>query len=299
MYKRPVIITGVLVVMMMMFVALFHMSTDDDEDILSSFYHTTNSYSFGYTTAEVSTYTIASNVEPEADPDADATTGTSGSSSSTSPSMPGIGNHTHIAWNQYRLDSSKSMRLGTTTLGGGGCGWCSLSAAMAYLCPSVCANRSPVDWLQDSVLDSVECNWVGGVGMLHSAPEAWFNVINSLPGQPYGEYTCVNTGASTTSACLDIVLQNAGDTNKCVLISSGNGGDTLFTGGGHMIMVLDLVQENGITCMHIADSSTKAKSNLGKATWEEMVNFGFPTNVTELNGKPYAWKAAWVITRTK
>lgn len=86
MYKRPVIITGVLVVMMMMFVALFHMSTDDDEDILSSFYHTTNSYSFGYTTAEVSTYTIASNVEPEADPDA----GTNGSPPSMSPSMPGV-----------------------------------------------------------------------------------------------------------------------------------------------------------------------------------------------------------------
>ena len=199
-----------------------------------------------------------------------------------------ISSHGHIAYKQSSYSNSISSGA---TISGEGCGWCSLTSAMAELNPDVCGSINPADWL--SIMDSsVKSKW-GSSGMSWSGPSAWVSRINALG--TYGTYTCTQVDhGENTSAYIDLVKTVAGDSNKVVIISSSNG---LFTSGGHIICVVDYTDDGAGGYMHVCDSAGIAASNCG-ISWDEFSSFNLPASTTSYNGKDYHWKQAWIIERT-
>ena len=206
---------------------------------------------------------------------------------STPPPNSGIG-HNHVYWNQNDYSDIISS---TTSIADGGCGWCSLTSMMAYFCPNECASRKPPDWF-DEMGSSVRAYWSGG-SMDWGAPQAWISQINTLG--KYGQYTMLEsvTGRSDQSvAILKMIKKYAGDPNTVVVLSTSTG---LFTGGGHIIIAVDLTDDGEY--FHLCNSSGRAAANMG-ITWDESNQYDYPFNVTSLNGHPYFMKCAWVIQRT-
>lgn len=200
------------------------------------------------------------------------------------------GTHEHVAYKQSEFIDRISSGA---TVAGAGCGWCSLTAAAAELCPSMCGGITPVDWLNTSMANVGESYW-GSNGMSWSGPEAWIREMNNIG--IYGTYSVVIKGEGVP--CIDVVkaiMSYAGDPDKVVVISASAG---LFTTGGHIMCVTDLEGNS----FHIADSSNLAGSKLG-LNWEDVCNYNFPgidendSYVTGLNGNSYSFKCYWVISR--
>lgn len=200
------------------------------------------------------------------------------------------GTHEHVAYKQSEFMERISAGA---SLAGAGCGWCSLTAAAAELCPSMCGGITPVDWLNTSMSNVGEAYWSSD-GMYWGGPEAWIKEMNNIG--IYGKYSVIAKGEGVH--CIDVVkaiMSYAGDSDKVVIISASAG---LFTNGGHIMCVTDLEGDS----FHIADSSNLAGSKLGMS-WEDVCNYNFPgidengSYVTGLNGNPYSFKCYWVISR--
>lgn len=199
---------------------------------------------------------------------------------------PVVGGHNHVHWRQKNY----SNKIYISTISGGGCGWCSLVGAMAYLNPDKCANLSPVDWLSIQS-SSVKHNWAGS-GMGWGAPKQWIDHVNSLG--TYGKYKLLaeSTGSSNnTSNILKVIEKYAKDPDKAVILSCSSG---LFTSAGHIICCTDLSDDG--KSFHISDSSGRASGYLG-ITWDDSAKYDFPLNKTSLCGRSYYFKCYWVIQR--
>lgn len=176
------------------------------------------------------------------------------------------------------------------TISGSGCGWCSLSAMMSNLNTEKCGSMTPVDWL-GIIPDDVKSLWNSGK-MDWSAPEAWVNAINAN-GQ-YGTYTVASkVESASSSTCMDLIRQYAGQANTMILVSSSTG---LFTSGGHILCIACKFEDNGVKYFHTIDSSNIASSNLGQ-TWPYSNTVSMPLDSDNLNGKPYNLKCVWVIQK--
>lgn len=199
------------------------------------------------------------------------------------------GTHEHVAYKQTDFIRDVNSR---TSIAEAGCGWCSLTSAMAELNPAMCGGITPVDWTETEMSIVGESYWGQG-GMSWSGPSAWIDTINEIG--IYGKYTIKSIGGTDTTSCVKAIMDNAGDENTVVIISAGKG---LFTGSGHIICVTDTVGNN----FHVADSSTKAAKYLGQ-NWEDMISYEFPgidkngNIVTSINDYPYNFKCYWVIHR--
>lgn len=196
------------------------------------------------------------------------------------------GTHEHVAYKQK--DFIKDINM-NTSIAGAGCGWCSLTSAMAELNPTMCGGLSPVDWLETEMKAVGESYWGEG-GMSWSGPYKWIEVINNIG--LYGFYEIIDEGAGVPSSSVkNAISKYADDNDKVVIISAAPG---LFTGGGHIMCVTDLSDDK--QSFHIADSSTKA-SNYLELEWEDMKNYNFPLDVDNINGYEYNFKCYWVIQR--
>ena len=202
------------------------------------------------------------------------------------------GTHEHVAYKQ--TDFIKNINS-STTLAGAGCGWCSLTAAMAELNPVMCGGITPVDWISTEMKVVGEAYWTGDDGMYHGGPSKWIDTINNIG--TYGTYEVIENQSASSTRCLQAIAEYAGDTDKVVLLSAAPG---LFTSGGHIMVATDLSDDG--RSFHLSDSSTYASSRL-KQDWEIMSSFDFPLfddngdYVTGINNYSYAFKAYWVIQR--
>ena len=200
-----------------------------------------------------------------------------------------IGTHEHVAYKQSEFIHDIN---GNTSIAGAGCGWCSLTSAMAELNPAMCGGITPVDWLS-TPMEKVGSSYWGSGGMAWAGPEAWIDTINDIG--IYGIYSVIDKGEGTTSAdVVEAIMKYADDPTNVVVVSANPG---LFTSGGHIMCVTDL---NG-DYFHIADSSTRASDTLG-IKWENMCNYDFPGFVngsyqTSIDGYKYNFKCYWVIHR--
>ena len=196
------------------------------------------------------------------------------------------GSHEHVAYNQYDFQRDLSL---SASLAGAGCGWCSLTSAMAELNPTMCGGISPADWL-DTEMKAVGESYWGSDGMSWSGPDRWINTINDIG--LYGEYEIIDSSTGCPSGdVVEAIKTYAGDNDKVVIVSAAPG---LFTGGGHIMCVTDL-SEDGLY-FHIADSSPRASKNLD-LEWEDMYHYDFPIDKDNINGYYYNFKCYWVIQR--
>lgn len=210
--------------------------------------------------------------------------------------MPTVSDHNHIA---YKQNDYSGKRISTgATISGEGCGWCSLTCAMAYLNPSQCASITPADWL-NIMPNDVKGNWGSG-GMGVGGPSAWVHIVDSMGD--YGHYKIIesNTAYQRNSPLhIDVLRKYAGDPDKCVVLSCTSG---LFTKGGHIILCTDIVEENGVIYAHISDSSRRAANRIG-IDWGLNSYYNYPIYsngqyITSCAGFEYEWKCSWVIQRT-
>lgn len=196
------------------------------------------------------------------------------------------GTHEHVAYRQTDFQRDVSLNA---SLAGAGCGWCSLTSAMAELNPTMCGGLSPVDWL-DTEMKAVGESYWGSDGMSWSGPYKWIDTINGIG--LYGSYEIIDEGAGVPSSDVKAAIAKyADDTDKVVIISAAPG---LFTGGGHIMCVTDLSDDRN--SFHIADSSGKAAGYLGMK-WEDMSAYDFPLEVDSIDGYAYNFKCYWVIQR--
>ncbi len=205
-----------------------------------------------------------------------------------------VSNHNHIAYRQSEYDTS--IRISSScTLNRGGCGWCSLTCAMAELNPSVCGSITPVDWLP-IMPDEVRNCW-GSDGMGYGAVNKWIEHVNSLG--IYGKYSIVESaGSLQPPAVLDKIREYAAKQDCVVIFRAGTG---LFTQAtGHIMLATDLSSDG--SSFHVDDSSGTCNRYLNSANitdveWKDMRRFDMPLNVTELGGHSYNVTAYWVIRR--
>lgn len=196
------------------------------------------------------------------------------------------GSHEHIAYNQYEFQRDLSL---SATLAGAGCGWCSLTSAMAELNPTMCGGISPADWL-DTEMKAVGESYWGSDGMSWSGPGRWIKTINEIG--LYGTYEIIDykTGCPSDDV-IEAIRNYAADEDKVVLVSAAPG---LFTSGGHIMCVTDLTTDS--KNFHIADSSPRAANNL-HLLWEEMYSYDFPIDSDGVGEHKYNFKCYWVIQR--
>lgn len=200
-----------------------------------------------------------------------------------------LGSHEHVAYKQSEFIHDIN---GDTSIAGAGCGWCSLTSAMAELNPAMCGGITPVDWL-DTPMNKVGSSYWGQGGMSWSGPEAWITTINDIG--IYGSYSVIDKGEGVTSkSVVEAIMKYAGETDNVVIISASSG---LFTDGGHIMCVTDLDGDY----FHIADSSGHAANVLGE-DWGSMCQYKFPgisngSYVTSVSGNNYNFKCYWVIHR--
>lgn len=200
-----------------------------------------------------------------------------------------LGTHEHVAYKQSEFIHDIS---GDVSIAGAGCGWCSLTSAMAELNPAMCGGITPVDWLS-TPMNSVGSSYWGQGGMSWSGPDAWIDAINEI--EIYGRYSVIAKGEGVTSSdVVEAISTYAGESDNVVIVSASSG---LFTNGGHIMCVTDL---NG-DYFHLADSSTLASNVLG-VDWSEMNMYNFPYKeegkfVTGVGGYSYNFKCYWVIHR--
>lgn len=198
------------------------------------------------------------------------------------------GTHEHVAYKQSEFIHDIN---GDTSIAGAGCGWCSLTAAMAELNPAMCGGITPVDWLGTPMNKVGQAYWGQG-GMAWSGPEAWISTINDIG--IYGTYFIIDSGAVSSSSVVEAIMKYAGDPSNVVVVSASKG---LFTNGGHIMCVTDLDGDY----FHISDSSTRS-SNYLNVSWDKMSMYNFPglhdgKIVTGVNGYNYNFKCYWVIHR--
>ena len=199
------------------------------------------------------------------------------------------GTHEHVAYKQSEFIHDIN---GDASISGAGCGWCSLTSAMAELNPSMCGGITPVDWLS-TPMNEVGSSYWGSNGMAWSGPKAWINTINGIG--IYGKYSVIAKGEGVSSATVvEAIMKYAGDKDNVVIVSASPG---LFTTGGHIMCVTDIDGDY----FHIADSSTLASGYLG-IQWDDMCNYNFPgisdgSYVLETEGYKYNFKCYWVIHR--
>lgn len=200
-----------------------------------------------------------------------------------------IGTHEHVAYKQSEFIHDIN---GDTSIAGAGCGWCSLTSAMAELNPAMCGGITPVDWL-DTPMSKVGSHYWGSGGMSWAGPAAWINTINDIG--IYGTYKVIASGEGISSKeVVKAIMEYADDPTNVVVVSASSG---LFTTGGHIMCVTDLDGDY----FHIADSSGLAASYLG-LDWADMRQYNFPgikdgSYVTSLDGYSYNFKCYWVIHR--
>ena len=202
-------------------------------------------------------------------------------------------NHQHYA---IRQSDPKwgSLALGKTTVSGGGCGFCSLIAALAEL-SGVC--WTPQDFLAAFPSAYFDRNWIGR-GMEHAAVPEFVAELNSKG--KYGHYALIASVTGPTNECLKLVEQYAADKDKVVILSTGlDTSSCLFTDHRHIICCTDLSDDK--KSFHISDSSGMSASKLGKS-WDEMYKFDFPLYsgsdyCTSYGGYEYIIKNAWVIQK--
>lgn len=199
------------------------------------------------------------------------------------------GTHEHIAYKQSEFIHDIS---GNASIAGAGCGWCSLTSAMAELNPAMCGGITPVDWLSTPMSSVGEAYWGSG-GMYWSGPEAWIDTINEIG--IYGTYSVMDKGEGVSSKdVVEAIMKYAGAVDKVVVVSASAG---LFTNGGHIMCVTDTEGD----FFHIADSSTRAADYLN-IPWSDMCNYNVPGYVngelaTSVNGYTYNFKCYWVICK--
>lgn len=199
-----------------------------------------------------------------------------------------IGTHEHVAYKQTEFIHDIN---GNTSIAGAGCGWCSLTSAMAELNPAMCGGITPVDWL-DTPMSAVGSSYWGSGGMSWGGPDAWISTINDIG--IYGKYSVLEGGGASSIDVVKAIMKYADDPTNVVVVSASPG---LFTSGGHIMCVTDL---NG-DYFHIADSSTRASDYLG-IKWEDMSKYDFPGIIdgvyqTSIDGYNYNFKGYWVIHR--
>ena len=215
----------------------------------------------------------------------------------TTPDGWNSSNHNHYA---IRQGNYSNVQLGkpSGTVSNNGCGLCSLIAATAELAD---VTYTPENF-KSSFPNTINVGWDNGnsngfymAGVTQFAADA--TASSHIPGT----YTVTETFSgtpnsdSTTQEILGMIMEHCGDENKIAIIStcgdnSGNykNSNGLFTGGGHIICVTDLVvDEDGYTYMHLSDSSGVAAWNLGK-DWSSMSNLNIP--IKDNNGN-YIYKA--------
>lgn len=200
-----------------------------------------------------------------------------------------LGTHEHVAYKQSEFIHDIN---GNTSIADAGCGWCSLTAAMAELNPAMCGGITPVDWLSTPMNSVGESYWGSG-GMSWAGPEAWINTINDI--EIYGTYSVIAKGEGVSSkSVVEAIMMYADDPTNVVVVSASNG---LFTNGGHIMCVTDLDGDY----FHLSDSSGRAADYLS-TSWSAMCNYNFPgiineEYVTQVNGYNYNFKCYWVIHR--
>lgn len=199
---------------------------------------------------------------------------------------PPVVDHNHY---YYKQTNYSNVLSGRSTISSSGCGWVSMTVAMAELNSSKFGGYNPASWVT-IMPTNVKNLWSGGMNW--TAPSEWVKYVNTH--NLGGQYTCRQVGTSFEQAIKD----NAGSSNKVVLVSCNPG---LFTGGGHIICVTDLIEENGKTYMHISDSSGVAARHLG-INYDDAKSYSFPLHdgssyVKSLNGYNYAFKQAWIIEK--
>lgn len=200
-----------------------------------------------------------------------------------------LGTHEHVAYRQSEFIHDIN---GDASIAGAGCGWCSLTSAMAELNPAMCGGITPVDWLS-TPMNKVGSSYWGEGGMFWSGPEAWINTINDIG--IYGKYSVIDKGEGVPSAdVVKAIMTYAGESDNVVIVSATKG---LFTNGGHIMCVTDLEGNH----FHIADSSGRAADYL-RMSWSDMCNYNFPGlsdngYVTGVAGYDYNFKCFWVLHR--
>lgn len=191
-------------------------------------------------------------------------------------------NHNHYAIKQGNY---ANVPLGIDNVSNNGCGLCSLIAATAELSG---VTFEPQDFI-NTFPSTVATGWQNGTsnnfymsGVSAFATEA--TASSAVPGTYSASVKVSGNGSYSdelTKSCIDAIIANCGDENKVAIIStSGNGdwetSDGLFTGGGHIICVTDIITESdGTISMHLSDSSGVSAKLLGKE-WREMANVNIP-----------------------
>lgn len=200
-----------------------------------------------------------------------------------------VGTHEHVAYRQSEFIHDIN---GDASIAGAGCGWCSLTSAMAELNPSMCGGITPVDWL-NTEMKSIGSSYWGSGGMYWSGPKAWVDTINDIG--VYGTYSIIDKGEGVSSnTVVEAIMKYAGDVNNVVIVSASHG---LFTDGGHIMCVTDLDGDY----FHIADSSGRAADYLNQ-NWSDMRSYNFPgvvngSVVDGIGDYLYNFKCYWVIHR--
>lgn len=267
-------IAGSLLVFIIAFTGLTYNSNDYDSSAIVSNYKKTLAPSRTNTVQTLSE--AISNSESKVD---------------STPDMNSASGHNHVHWKQGNYGNAiYSTSVKTTTIAGGGCGWCSLTCLMAYLCPTECAAKEPPEWL-DIMGDDVRRYWSGG-SMSWDAPQVWIDKINSLGN--YGQYEMIESfegSANRTPDILKIIKKYAGDPNTAVVLSTSTG---LFTNHGHIILAVDITEDG--EHFHICNSSGVAADKMG-ISWDASNTYDYSFNETSINGYSYYMKCAWVIRR--
>ena len=214
-----------------------------------------------------------------------------------------VSEHGHIAYRQTNYKSEFDricLRSDGTwkTISSSGCGWVSLTTALAELNPDACSSLSPRNWL--SIISQSTKNEWSGNGMSSNGAFAFINEVNDLG--TYGRYQIVS-GPGNTTDILNFITEHANNEDEVILVSSGiddDGTECLFTSGGHIILATDL-DESG-SYFHISDSSGRAASKLG-VEWDIMSSYNFPLDSVYItnNGTKYYYefKASWLIKRVE
>lgn len=215
-----------------------------------------------------------------------------GAGNSGGPMKPApVTNHQHVSFKQTDAMWG-GKRLGTTTIGKGGCGLCSFAAMMA----EAGYRKTPDAWL-DEFGDNIHMHWGGGQ-MQWSFPPSIVNMLNS--SGKYGTWSMCGSNAKgstlTNEEFASFLREHLGH-GDYIMASSSNG---LFTSGGHIILIVDLA--NSSDYFHVCDSSGRAAKNLG-ISYEQALKYSFPVNSNGVlsgsyrgnNVDAYHIKALWAF----
>ena len=195
-------------------------------------------------------------------------------SSSNTTAGADLSDHKHIQYKQGD-EPWRNLKIGssTGTISNNGCGFCSFVCGMAELNPEKCGGLTPIDWYNMPKNDGSNLNWSDGFsGNLYQSASTWVSYVNGK--SIYGKYefsqrtfgSNVGTHAEDCFKAIELMMKGRHDT-IAILSTAGTGiggKPGLFTNGGHMVCVTDIIEDGDKIYMHVSDSSGMAASKLGQ-----------------------------------